>query len=247
MIVQSSLLSRTIFVVSLLAVAACSTTPPVSNFNSPTGYPAQPNGTNITFQWIETPDFDPLSSDATFVRAYVESYEHARNGQSTDWGYPGFVEASPENIKDMILGDDLGLSFTGTLFYRPLKVESGVSSTTYILCRYGFTSYPRKPGWEYAWWPPRAVTLDLNKDGVPPPAKEKGPERSPHNNVFGDWKVTYFDYFARELPGWPASPEVRECEKDLSGLPPAPATELQQLPEPKPPLPPSPGWPGTGM
>lgn len=43
-----------------------------------------------------------MSAEGTFVRACVESFVMADEGESVEWGYPGFRDASPRNIDDQV-------------------------------------------------------------------------------------------------------------------------------------------------
>ena len=61
-----------------------------------------PPGFDVTFRWTVNDNFDPLSAEGTFVRAYVESFYLANEGQSTKWAYPGFVSASPTDIEQRV-------------------------------------------------------------------------------------------------------------------------------------------------
>ncbi len=229
-------------------LAACSTAAPRSLDASRTQTPpeqSQPIGINTTFQWLPTPDFDLMSPEGLFVRAYVESYEHARNGQDTTWGYPGFAAASPPDIDSVLANDDLGLRFTGTFFYRLLHRKYEVSSMKITLCRYGYATFPEGNGSTFDDWPPRPVLLNVNTTGAQPPAHQRGPRRAPVTNVFGDWKVTEIDFVPTD-PHIGKTPDYSLCAATLSGIPPLP-TEPAQRSEPVPPLPPSPGWPDASL
>ncbi len=204
----------------------------------------QPRGIDLSFRWITTPEFDPLSPEGTFVRACVESYELARDGIGTEWGYPGFADASPPNIDMMLKLDQLALTFKSTVYYRLLRRQSGSNSTRITLCRYGEASIRQKEGWEHGAWAPQPVLIAFETGGSPPPEGERGRFRAPTTDVFGDWKVTVFDLFADDIDGQPSLSQ--QCDHDLTGLPTLPAEPYPRA-EPVPPLPPSPGWPGVGL
>ncbi|WP_143695336.1 hypothetical protein [Williamsia sp. 1135] len=236
---------RALNLLVLLTLAACgSATIPSPPTTPSTTEHQQPRGIDQSFRWITTPEFDPLSSEGTFVRAYVESYELARDGIGTGWGYPGFADASPPDIDMMLKLDQLGLSFTSTRYYRMLSRQSDSISTRITLCRYGESSIRQEDGWEHGAWPPQPVLIAFDTGGSPPPEGERGRFRAPTTDVFGDWKVTEFDLLADDIAGQPTLSQ--QCDDNLTGLPTLPAEPYPRA-EPVPPLPPSPGWPGVGL
>lgn len=94
---------------------------------------------------------------------------------------------------------------------------------------------------KYSW----TTIISFMREGVAPPAAQRGRARKPSINVFGDWKVTEFEYFAvgeehhREMEGCNAGPRP-------AGVP--PEEKLRGTgPTPRPPEPPSPGWPANGL
>lgn len=238
-----------IIAVAAIALSACATSGPgapsplTTSTNIERG---QPPGVDVTFQWIDTPEFDPLSSEGTFVRAYVESYELARDGVGTEWGYPGFADASPPGIDEALNDDQLGLRFSSTVYYRLLRRTAEDTSTSITLCRYGVASIRAETHWEFGSWPPRPVHVSFNTTGAAPPAGERGPHRAPTNDVFGDWKVTASEFIPPEPRNGQPS-EHQECRDNVSGLPPMPPTEPEQRSEPVPPQRSSPGWPAAGL
>lgn len=234
-------------VVCLLFLTSCSasTTPKPSSLPSPTEH-QQPRGIDLTFHWMTTPEFDPLSPEGTFVRAYVESYELARDGIGTEWGYPGFADASPPNIENMLKTNQLGVYYRATQFYRLLHRLSGPSTTTITLCRYGEGTVFSNGAWWHSSWEPIPIRITFTTAGAPPPAGERGSRRAPALNVFGGWKTTSFELFPSDsydvLPSL-----IQQCQDDTRGLPPLPPNKPQKQPAPFSPLPPSPGWPDAGL
>lgn len=232
--------------VTLMLLTSCSSDPDPGVGPTSTAEDSQPPGMDVTFRWIASPDFDLLSPSGTIIRAFVESYELARDGRDTAWAYPGFVNSSPLHIEQMIDFDGMSFSFSGSFFYRVLSHHDEGSLSYYTLCRYGYfstqDSRSSPGGRDSDWWDPRPITLTVNKADTPPPDVQRGPRRAPVVDVFGDWKVVEFDFAPRD-PDVGDTPEYARCAADLSGIP-AVDTDKDSPPLP---LPPSPGWPGAGL
>lgn len=232
--------------VMVLLLSSCGSDSDPSGGPTSTARKVQPPGMDVTFRWIESPDFDLMSPSVTAIRAFVESYELARDGRDPTWGYPGFVESSPLPIEQMIDFDGMSFSFSGSFFYRVLNHHDDGALSSYTLCRYGYFSTQDSrwsPGGKDSdWWDPRPITLTLKRAGTPPPDAQRGPRRSPLVDVFGDWKIVEFDFAPRD-PEVGDTAEYAQCAADLTGIP---AVETDQDRPPLP-LPPSPGWPGAGL
>lgn len=248
-------------IISLLSTACGSeeTAPPVRQ--SPTSYSEQPPGFDITFQWIPSATLDPMSAEGTFVRAYIESHELARDGGGTAWAYPGFIGASLPDISWLVQHQSSDIDFTGTLFYRALRREMNGDVVTLTLCRYGYgsstgdwsfgtgpqeTGTTARPPWGVRSFNPRPLIVAFETSGPPPPTGQRGSHRAPGSDVFGDWQVTTFDFVPRD-PIKGVTPDYARCETDLTGIPPLPTFEETYQEHPNAPLPPSPGWPGVGL
>lgn len=232
-----------------LWLTSCGSADPVVEVSNASA-PPQPHGMDITFQWIPSAEFDPMSSEGTFVRAFVESHELARDGLGMEWGYPGFEAASPPELNSQLTMDSPFGPFTGTLIYRLLSRHDTDVATQVTLCRYG--SYTRFEPWNDGpdrlvsrAWNPNPIILEFNKDGTPPPTGQRGPNRAPTTNKFGQWKATGWD-FVPKLPHGGDTPQYAECESNSAGLPPLP-TQRTNVDTHMKPLPPAPGWPGTGL
>lgn len=205
---------------------------------------------NVTFQWIPTPDFDLFSPEGTFIRAFVESHELARDGEGMEWGYPGFREAAPSDLGIQLNLDSPSVPFSGTFVYRLLKREDTTDESLVTLCRYGFRTYNNMWGdhpdrLTLEAWAPRPIELTVSKRGTPPPAGQRGQQSAPESNVFGQWKAAAWDFVPRSPEGI-ATPEYGECNTNREGLPPLP-TQRSIQDDPVEPLPPSPGWPRSGL
>ena len=191
-----------------------------------------------------------MSAEGTFIRAFVESHELARDGVGMEWGYPGFEAASPPEVASQLSLDSPFGPFTGTLIYRLLSRHDTDVATQVTLCRYG--AYTRFEPWNDGpdrlvsrAWNPGPIILEFNRNGTPPPTEQRGPNRAPTTNKFGQWRATAWD-FVPKLPQGGDTPQYAECETNSDGLPPLP-TQRTNVDTHTEPLPPSPGWPGTGV
>lgn len=212
-----------------------------------------PPNLDMTFRWVPAGGLDFMSSEGTFVRAYVESFELASEGQSTEWGYPGFVEASPTGIDEqvkLVTGNSFNRKVVSTVFYRPLRrVVSGATSRL-VLCRSESLSIEqRSPSRDSVWrrigkpWGYAVIIEFTRSANGGPPAKQEGDRRAPSHSVFGDWHVTFYDRLGM-------GPENRADTVACDALPPnpdLPAVGVEMGPQPWPTLPPSPGWPANGV
>ncbi|SDU52570.1 hypothetical protein SAMN04488548_1341841 [Gordonia westfalica] len=189
-----------------LGSAACSGAPEPAG---PAPVAAQdahlPPGFDTTFRWSSTPVLDPQSAEGTFVRAYVESFELANAGSSVEWGYPGFADASPSNIDQMVTAypsevTEAGVSEArrqvGTAFYTGLRRVDDVDWTRIVLCRQGYRSVERDGSWAIGYDTSRPVEIDIRRTGDRPPAAPRGGQRTPEADVFGGWYTSRYDFAA---------------------------------------------------
>lgn len=225
----------------------------VSRAAAPSEVAGMPPNLNIAFRWVSGDALDLMNAEGTFVRAYTESFELASEGQSAEWGYPGFVEASPADIDEQVksvMGNSFNRKVVSTVFYRPLRrVDSGTTSRL-ILCRSESLSIEqRSPSPDSVWrkigkpWGYTIIIEFTRSANGRPPAKQEGARRAPSHSVFGNWHVTFYDRLGM-------GPENRADTVACDALPPnpdLPAVGVEMGPEPWPTLPPSPGWPASGV
>ncbi|ATD70336.1 hypothetical protein R4227_20890 [Gordonia amicalis] len=189
-----------------LGVAACSVSPePQATSPAATQDAHLPPGFDTTFRWSATPVLDPQSAEGTFVRAYVESFELANAGASVEWGYPGFAEASPSNIDQMVTAYPSGVSDArrqvGSAFYTGIRRTDDADWTRIVLCRQGYHSVERDGSgpdrsWAIGYDTSRPVEIDIRRTGDRPPAAPRGGQRTPEVNVFGGWYTSRYDFSA---------------------------------------------------
>lgn len=172
-------MNRRLVRLSLLAaasvVAACGS----SGGHTPTSSAPTPRPPlAVSFRWTN-PASELTSPDATFVRAFIESWQTmAYSGDAGD-AYPGFGAAE----------HDVGLDTTPSevpatyksVFLNILRIEnSGGESTRATVClwmgRAGFKGIP--------------IHLLYFHKGATPPADQAGPAKRPAANVFGGWYAT---------------------------------------------------------
>ena len=212
-----------------------------------------PPNLETSYRWFPTDVLDLASPEGTFVRAYTESYELSFEGQSSQWGYPGFVEASPADIDERVRfvpSDSYSNNVVNTQFFRPLRRIDDGDHSRIVLCRSEIVSIAplARDGsreWRNAyrqWNFP--VTIDFTRSGdAVPPADQAGSEPAPHRSMFGSWKVTNFD---RLGVGTDKSADVVACGA-LPDNPDIPRADMYSGPDPVPTLPPSSGWRAPGI
>ncbi len=232
-----------------LGLAACAGSPDQAASERPAAQDAHlPPGFDTTFRWSSTPVLDPQSDEGTFVRAYVESFEIANAGASVEWGYPGFAEASPSNIDQMVTAYPSEVSEArrqvGTAFYTGLRRVDDADWTRIVLCRQGYRSVERDGTWAVGYDTSRPVEIDIRRIGDRPPAAPQGGQRTPETDVFGGWYTSRYDFSA--LYPTPTADQKSCAATRQVGMPhwlPAEADE------PWPVSPAVPGWstyPGVG-
>ncbi|WP_084817181.1 hypothetical protein [Gordonia sp. HS-NH1] len=206
----------------------------------------------MSFRWIPTSMLDLASSEGTFVRAYTESFELAFEGQSMEWGYPGFAAASPPGTDErirLVASNSQTSRVVNTLFLRPLRREDIDDRSRLTICRSELLSIEQRSDAGVEWrniGDPWAfpITIELVRTGERlPPADQHGSQITPSTSMFGSWRVSYFDRLG-------VGPENRADVVACNALPPNP--DLPRLgvepgPEPWPVLPPTPGWPVNGL
>ena len=203
-----------------------------------------PTDFNTTFRWISGGALDLSGPEGTFVRAFVESFEIANAAQSTSWGYPGFSEAAPSNIDQMITVYPSKVSdakpSVGTVFFSALRREDSAYGTRIVLCRYGYSSVRSGSGaspWSSRVDAPRPVEIDFLQQASAPPVRVRGSQRTPGGNVFGGWYVSRYD-FAAVYPTPTA--DQRACASNVPAS--VPNRAASQGAQPWAPMTPSPGW-----
>ena len=178
----------------LFAVAGCGmnsesgtavSTPPTPSDHIPADF-------DTTFRWLPGDVLDLSAPEGTFVRAFVESFEIANAAQSTSWGYPGFSDAAPSNIDQMLTVYPSKVSdarpSVGTVFFSALRREDNAYGTRIVLCRYGYSSVhdgAGKSAWSSRVDTPRPVEIDFRQQAATPPVRVHGSQRTPGTDVFG--------------------------------------------------------------
>ena len=210
-----------------------------------------PPGFDVTFRWTVNDNFDPLSAEGTFVRAYVASFYLANEGQSTKWAYPGFVSASPTDIEQRVReipSESAEGGLAGTSVFVVASREQMGSQTRIVLCEFGYAS-SNNSGGTGVWttYPKSAVpsVISFTRPGQAPPARQRGAAREAQKDVFGGWRAEEFEFVA---VGREFSSELEQCQAHPvpEGIP--LEEELRGMgPTPRPPEPPSPGWPANGL
>lgn len=230
----------------LFAVAGCGmnsesgtavSTPPTPSDHIPADF-------DTTFRWLPGDVLDLSAPEGTFVRAFVESFEIANAAQSTSWGYPGFSDAAPSNIDQMLTVYPSKVSdarpSVGTVFFSALRREDNAYGTRIVLCRYGYSSVhdgAGKSAWSSRVDTPRPVEIDFRQQAATPPVRVHGSQRTPGTDVFGGWFASRYD-FAAVYPT-PTADQLACAAQVPSSVPTRAASRGAS---PWSPMPSSPGW-----
>ena len=172
-----------------VAVGACS-----DPESGPTGTTTPPPPqVNASFHWIDATD-ELRSSDATFIRAYVESYAALSHTGIATAVYPGFGRADHTKIdvRDQSYpranGDE-------TQYFKLLRLTPGeAGKVTAVVCD-GVLP----------------MELDYIRSGAAPPERQFGESPRPTRDVFGDWYATWWG-----MPGDPPSADHDACSKTFA-------------------------------
>ncbi len=211
-----------------------------------------PPGFDVTFRWVAGEKFDPLAAEGTFVRGFVESFYVAREGNSTSWAYPGFLEAAPDGFASSVLRPNsasAGRELVGTSTFSVLRRDDRGSMTRLVLCEFGYASSPTGANstglWETYAKSSLVSIIEFDRIGQSPPPRQRGSARRPQNDVFGGWRVLDFEFvangpeFHREMAGCDSlpRPEGVPPESEVRGSSAVPRAPEQQ----------NPGWPMSGV
>ena len=239
-------------VMMALAISSCgSSDSPDVGVTTPAHSAVRPPGFDVTFRWVGNDEFDPLSAEGTFVRAYVESFYLAREGQSTKWAYPGFVNASAPGIEQRVRAipsESAEGGLVGTSVFVASRRERLGPQDQIVLCEYGYASSDNSGG-AGAWttYPKSAVpsVITFTRSGQAPPARQRGAAREARLDVFGGWRADHFEFAA---VGRDNSAELEICRTHPVPEGVLPEDAVRGIgPTPRPPEPPSPGWPANGL
>lgn len=193
----------TVALLGTVAVGACRD--PESGPTSTTTPP--PPHVNASFRWIDGTD-QLIGSDATFIRAYVESYAALSHTGIAAAVYPGFEKAdrAQTDLRDQ---SHPRANSNETQYFKLLSLTPGEAGAMSAIVCDGVLP----------------MELDYVRTGAAPPESQFGDSPRPARDVFGDWYVTWWG-----MPGDPPSPDHDACSKafasnqgrDDQKLPPVP-------------------------
>jgi hypothetical protein len=242
--------------------------------------PAQPDRwggplSELRVQWTGASDLDLTTGLAVPVRAYIESRWLAQRQGNLDYGYPGFLDATPPNADGPPFGanfrrpeadNQVQNPFIGNETFRITAVQQEDRNVTATLCRYSYTMATMNDDGSYSSvaslqsGEPRGI--DVNRvllvaptnEGQPLPAQE-GPEAAPSGDVFGGWSIEgYQDAFFKQEPEFASEWPTYDADLDacVSAAPDSPERRafLSEGDHPREDFPtsaPSPGWPGPSQ
>jgi hypothetical protein len=251
----------------VLATAGCTPNRPVEPAPPPppAGWPAEL--ADFTFVWTAEPAVNLVPDGAAIaVRAYVESYYLAVITEDAKYLYPGFASAvEPDKpgrgTSDLHpqLGDSDPAVWIGTARHHVVSVVHSDRDVTVSACAYLFGTarksstsdgYAANVGNDYdinSGIFPMRIGLRASEKAESELPPQAGPSRTPHDDVFGDWKITsfLFDYLSQPTL-WPGKEsDLAACIAKAEGPPESrhfipfetyPRSEFPTLPV-------TPGWP----
>lgn len=217
--------------------------------------PQRPPDLGMSSRWIPNPSVDLMSSEGTFIRAFVESRKAAtQSAEHTGLkafdvdGFPGFTRAfnnvePPERVGGLY--PDFGRWGAGTWYYEVVEMQPHGSGFTAVVCGLismvadrpeGGADYRSGgskafgQGFRLAFSPDPRLPTEQQQS---PAADQRGPADRPPDDVFGTWVALDFK---------PLGYEPTECVRLAPGTPtnwPSPYYRK----DPPPTLSPEPGWP----
>lgn len=225
----------------------------------------------LRVQWASASDLDLTTGVAVPVRAYVESRWLAQRQGSLEYGYPGFLDATPPNADGPPFGanfrrpeanNQVQSPFFGNETFRIMSIREEGRNVTATVCRYNYTVALKNDDGSYSSVvslgsaEPRGIEVNRvllvapADQGQPQPAM-KGPEAAPSENVFGGWSIeAYQDSLFMPGPGltsvWPTYDADLTACVDAAPDSPERRAFLSEGDHPREDFPtsaPSPGWP----
>jgi hypothetical protein len=212
------------------------------------------------YQWDAEPGIDVATGAAVPVRAYIESRMLAQAMGSLDYVYPGFSRAVPPT-------DDPNLqpntnhprddALIGNSRYHVLSLNRTGATVRAIVCNYDYAVAAEQGDNKYesvAEGRSEPQGIDALRITLSAPAEpstlppQAGPSPAPGDDVFGDWRITAFEfptkpYFRAQWPTYGA--DVAKCVEKAPDSPERRAFLINGN-HPRsdfPTSPPSPGWP----
>ncbi|MGB3483510.1 MAG: hypothetical protein WBB07_15010 [Mycobacterium sp.] len=222
---------------------------------------------NVNAVWSAEPGIELITGPAVVVRAYVESRALASAMGTIDVVYPGFTRAvlSPAETGEVPgtpwpgTSHPLPFPLVGTDRLHILRIDTVGRAVTAIVCSYGrYTSTYDLGNGNYGPYPG-----DVDDDGVvamqvkmtapeisaSPLPSQRGPARSPSDDVFGGWSIDSRRLDMNEVwPDWPTALEDVQACRDRAPDPVERRKFLRQGEHPRsdyPTLPAYPGWPAA--
>ncbi|WP_231868869.1 hypothetical protein [Rhodococcus opacus] len=241
----------TVLAAVLLSVSACgpdeATTPTGTTKTVVKGY-SVPENVNYNFRWSAEAGIDLFSRPAVVVRAYMESYYLAIHGHALAASYPGFADATSQQLDrvDFDYWNDLELErLVGTQFEHLLALAPTEDGWAATVCSGNYTVMAEKDGrfFNLTGPSPQAETLRIvaPEQTLPTtsePLAVEGAERAPSADVFAGWKIAEHEQAARDQSAYAECdsrmPDARDARPQKANLP---------HDTPYPTLAPYPGWP----
>lgn len=209
---------------------------------------------HTTTRWIPNPAADLMSSEGTFIRAAIESWDRAWSGQGQGMdairagGFPGFDHAFNNVWKPEEVGGTVRFErpLVGTAYYEIVALTSDGNHHRAGVCHYTSQTAGQLADGQYSGPGPKPagggewITFGPDPKLSPdqqqsPPAHQQGPAARPADSVFGTWVILEYSPLTAKDP-------LPQCDKFAPGTP-TNLSDPKKMPDPPPTLPPDPGWP----
>jgi hypothetical protein len=247
--------SAAVVVLSVFSSAGCRSAAPEKT--APAGWPEELR--NFSIVWTGEQGIDLVAGPAVPVRAYIESFLLGELTGDEKYLYPGFADAVEEKWGPG--GSAAPEPWVGTATNHLLSLERSGSDVTAIGCMYTYNAASPHGDDEYEAQavPPGApeagiiafkVTLSAPSQSSGPGEPQKGPARTPFDDVFGGYKVTgYFGGYFSAKGADSIWSEYQQATADCIAKAPDPLERRKYLSSNYvsrsefPTLPAAPGWP----
>jgi hypothetical protein len=172
-----------------------------------------------------------MSSDGTFIRAFVDSTHVADLVGDASLAYPGFITAMQPAVepKSYTRFGPIGAMYGNA---RSVVVEFTLlpnNAARTVICIQDPSGRPPEPGESEDELAGSVTSFMIlyQRNGQPPPTDQQGVREVPHSSVFGDWNALEFDqlyghkhretidpclydrldHLEDNSPGWPSGPQ----------------------------------------
>lgn len=156
-----------------------------------------PDEIQFSARWIPTDILDLDTSDATFIRAFVESDTISFFAGGAENSYPGFRDAMQPAVSPKLFEVTPRTAY-GVVYSRITEMTVLPGDRIRVIgCSDKPAGLPptpiKNPDKHYGDGITTAFLLIYQRQGVPPPANQQGQKPAPSFSPFGDWYATEYD------------------------------------------------------